>query len=160
MRVKAIVAEDFVNYKKPSMFISTCFCDWKCCKDGNFDISVCQNSSIYNLPNIEINNNMIYNMYNKNPITHSVVVGGLEPIIQFDELLDLIFTFRKNGCEDDFVIYTGYKKNEILYEIEKLRKYKNIVVKFGRFIPGEDTHFDNVLGIFLASNNQYAERIS
>ena len=29
MNLKGVKLEDFVNYKKPSMFLITCFCDWK-----------------------------------------------------------------------------------------------------------------------------------
>lgn len=41
-----------------------------------------------------------------------------------------------------------------------LSEYKNIVVKFGRYIPGQEKHYDEVLGVYLASDNQYAEKIS
>ena len=58
------------------------------------------------------------------------------------------------------MIYTGYYKEEIIYKINWLKNYDNIVVKFGRFIPGHKKHYDNVLGIELASDNQHAEVIS
>ena len=34
--------------------------------------------------------------------------------------------------------------------------YNNIIIKFGRYIPNQGTHFDKVLGVKLASDNQYA----
>ena len=34
MKLKGINTEDFVNYKKPSMFLITSYCDFKCCKDN------------------------------------------------------------------------------------------------------------------------------
>ena len=37
MRVKGIVEEDFINYKVSSMFINTCFCDFKCCEELGLD---------------------------------------------------------------------------------------------------------------------------
>ena len=58
------------------------------------------------------------------------------------------------------MIYTGYYPNEIKQEISILKKYKNIVIKFGRYVPDNDKHFDEVLGVYLASDNQFAERIS
>ena len=61
---------------------------------------------------------------------------------------------------DDIIIYTGYDKNEIEDQIMILKKYKNIIVKFGRYVPGQQAHFDKVLGVELASDNQYAEKIS
>jgi hypothetical protein len=42
MRVKNIVYEDFVNYKKPSMFIGTISCGGKCCIEAGIPFSVCQ----------------------------------------------------------------------------------------------------------------------
>nr|DAV08941.1 MAG TPA: 4Fe-4S single cluster domain protein [Caudoviricetes sp.] len=160
MKVKGIETERFQDYKKPCLFIATCQCTWKCCIDGGFDNNVCQNSDLAKMQNKEIGIETIYDYYISNPITKSVVLGGLEPILQFDEVLDLIKYFRTHGCEDDFVIYTGYKKNEIYYEIDQLKQFKNIIVKFGRYVPGQEKHFDPVLGVELASNNQYAERIS
>ena len=160
MRLKGLVAEDFANYKKPSMFLISCKCDWKCCKDGKFDIAVCQNSSIAKMKELELSTEYLFSRYNSNRITQSIVIGGLEPILQFDEVFELIKYFRTHGCDDDFVIYTGYKKNEIYYEIDQLKQFKNIVIKYGRYVPNQEKHYDAVLGVELASNNQYAERIS
>ena len=81
-------------------------------------------------------------------------------MLQFSEVLDLIYVFRNNGCMDDFVIYTGYYPNEIKHEIEELKRCENIIIKYGRFIPNHEKHYDEVLEIYLASDNQYAERIS
>ena len=39
-------------------------------------------------------------------------------------------------------------------------KWENIIIKFGRYIPNQEKHYDDVLGIELASDNQYAEVIS
>ena len=61
---------------------------------------------------------------------------------------------------DDFVIYTGYNLNEIKDEIDKIKKFKNIVVKLGRFIPNSKKKFDKILGVTLASENQYAILLS
>ena len=61
---------------------------------------------------------------------------------------------------DDIVVYTGYDKEEIPEHLMTLKKYKNIIVKFGRYVPGQQAHFDEVLGVELASDNQYAEKLS
>lgn len=159
MRVKAIKDEDFVNYKVPCMFISTCFCDWKCCHEACIPETVCQNNELSNMDIIEISADNIYRRYINNPISEAIVVGGLEPIKQFDEIYELIKTFRLNNCNDYFVIYTGYNKNEIAKHIAKLCDFKNIIIKYGRFIPNQESRYDSVLGINLISNNQYAEVI-
>ena len=103
MKVKDILDEDLINYKKPSMFIASCQCTWKCCAEGGFDKTVCQNSPIANQPNLEFSNEFIFNRYINNPITKSIVIGGLEPFMQFEEVYDLIKYFRDNNCNDDFV---------------------------------------------------------
>ena len=78
---------------------------------------------------------------------------------EFLELLECIEAFREK-TNDDIVIYTGYDKNEIEEHIITLKKFKNIIVKFGRFIPNQKQHYDEVLGVLLASNNQFAAKIS
>ena len=53
----------------------------------------------------------------------------------------------------------GYDKEEIPEHLMTLKKYKNIIMKFGRYIPNQKKHFDPVLGVYLASNNQYGEKL-
>ena len=157
MYIKGLVDEDFVNYKKPSMFISFPKCSFKC--DKECGMQVCQNSTLALSQNINIDTSRLVERYLSNPITHAIVCGGLEPIDTFDELIEFVSVLREN-TEDDIVIYTGYYKNEILDKIDELSKFKNIIVKFGRFIPNQEKHFDEIIGVYLASNNQYSERIS
>lgn len=157
MRVKGIVDEDFVNYKKPSMFIATCICDFKCCREQGLDVSVCQNSKIASQPTIEVPVERIYKRYIKNDITSAIVIGGLEPFKQTADLYELINCFRKNGCYDDIVIYTGYNEDELEKAVNiSLYNYgrKNILIKYGRYIPGQSPHYDENLGVNLASDNQ------
>ena len=159
MHLKFIKRDDFVNYKKCSMFLGTTSCDWKCCKESNIPCSICQNYPWSNNPVKEFNNEDIINMYLSDGLEESIVFGGLEPMLQFGELVAFMHAFRK-ACDDDIVIYTGYYKAEIEKEIEILKKYKNIIVKFGRYIPNRPSRYDEVLGVTLASGNQYAEKIS
>ena len=35
-----------------------------------------------------------------------------------------------------------------------------MIIKFGRFIPNDDKHIDPVLGVELASKNQYAVKLN
>ena len=160
MQVKQIVDEDFSNFKLPSMFIATCFCDWKCCNEQNISNSICQNSEIFQQKTINISEEKIFDRYINNPITKSIVIGGLEPILQFDEIINLIDFFRFNKCDDYFVIYTGYYPKEIYIELTKLIKYKNIIMKYGRYIPNSQKIFDKILGVELSSDNQFGRKIS
>ena len=155
MKIKYIIDENFQDYKKPSMMLATCYCDWKCLKELNLDISICQNSQIAQQKNIEVSIESIINRYLNNPITRAVVIGGLEPMLQFEEVLEFVKQFRKYS-NDDIVIYTGYYPEEIQDKIKELIQYKNIIIKFGRYIPNKDKRFDEVLGVWLASDNQFA----
>lgn len=159
MIIKELRDEDFVNYKNPSMFLAFSTCTFKCERDCGQ--KVCQNSSLAMAPNIEISVQDLVERYMSNPITSAIVCGGLEPMDSFEDLWRFIFHLRVSGCNDDVVIYTGYYKNEIPEEhLKRLKIVPNIIVKWGRYIPNQQPHYDEILGIKLASDNQYAERIS
>ena len=98
-------------------------------------------------------------MYLKDGLEESIVFGGLEPMLQFQELISFIDKFRKVS-EDDIVIYTGYYPSELEKELEILKQFKNIIIKFGRYIPNRQSRYDEVLGVTLISDNQFAEKIS
>lgn len=160
MIVKSFKDEDFVNYKKPSMFIITPTCSFKCDKENGCNL--CQNSHLAHVPTINIDTDKLIQRYIDNPITKAIVFGGLEPLDTFNELLDFVHRARYHyNITDDIVIYTGYTEEEVIsHPIWNvlLMQYDNIVVKFGRFRPNQDPHYDNVLGVKLASNNQYAKK--
>ena len=153
MKIKGLITEDFVNYKKASMTIIFPYCTFKCGKD------YCQNSSLAKTPIIEISIDDLVNRYINNPITEAVVMQGLEPFDSWNDLKEFVQKLREYN-NDDIVIYTGYNKDEVSKYIEELSVYPNIIIKFGRYIPNQDGHYDDVLGVYIASNNQYAERIS
>lgn len=159
MELKGIIMEDFINYKKPSMFILFPFCSFKCEKECVEHC--CQNSALAQAPNIDVGVRTIVNKYINNPITSAIVIGGLEPFDSEQDLLTLI-TYLRVSTQDDIVIYTGFTKEELKYrEIYKsLLRFKNIIIKFGRYIPHQQPHYDSTLGVMLASDNQCAERIS
>ena len=157
MTIKNLIHEDFLQYRKCSMFIGTVTCSFKCCIEAGCDI--CQNSSLANAPSLNIKDEYIVEAYINNPLTSAIVFGGLEPMDQFTELIQLIKEFRKH-TEDDIVIYTGCTREEIDGKVNWLAdNFTNIIIKFGRFIPNSNKKYDDVLGIWLASDNQYAEKI-
>lgn len=158
MLIKNLIDEDFVNYKKPSMFIAFPKCDFKC--DREAGCAICQNSALAKEPDIDISYLEIISRYVQNPITKAIVLGGLEPFDSLSDLYALIYTFRSYR-DDDIVIYTGYTEEELKRQkLDPLYRYNNIIIKFGRFIPNQEKHYDKVLGVELASPNQYARRIS
>lgn len=159
MIIKGIIDEDFVNYKLPSMVIEFPYCSMKC--DKEYGVTVCQNSSLHKQPNINVDTDKLIQRYNDNPITCSIVCQGLEPIDSFAELILFISKLRCMGIDDDVVIYTGYTKEELTEKqyLELLKEFGNIVIKYGRYLPNNKPHYDDVLGVNLASDNQYAERL-
>jgi len=159
MKLKGIVDEDFINYKLPSMFLISSTCDWKCCKEAGIDI--CQNLPLIKEKTINITEEKIFERYINNSITKAIVIGGLEPFDQFDEIFNLIAYFRfYECCRDTFIIYTGYYPEEIDGQIKFLSMFENIIIKFGRYIPNRNSIYDEILGVELASDNQFAEKIS
>ena len=157
MKIKGIISEDFVNYKKPSMVIEFPYCSFKC--DKECGRTVCQNSSLAHSPIYNIDIKKIILHYLKNDITEAIVMQGLEPLDSKEDLYQLINTIRKY-TDDDIVIYTGYTEIELNSEIQFLKKlFNNIIIKFGRFIPDQPHHYDEILGVTLTSPNQYAKKI-
>lgn len=155
IKIKDLKECDFINYKKPSMFIAFPFCNFKCEKEyGN---RICQNSSLTREPTISINIDTIIDKYINNPLTSSIVCGGLEPFDSWEDL-SLLIIYLRMVSKDDIVIYTGYKEEEIpSHRLRFLKNAGNIIIKFGRFIPNQNSHYDEILGIQLASDNQYAK---
>ena len=156
IRIKQLMDEDFVNYRKPAMFIGTAFCDGKCCKEAGLPLSVCQNESMYNAPILEFSIDKLCKRYLNNDITRAIVFGGLEPFMQYQEVYSFVRALRdKYNCRDDIVIYTGYYSYEIAPLVDDVLSFDNIIVKWGRYIPGKKRKYDHVLGVTLASDNQY-----
>ena len=155
LTLKGIKFEDFTNYKKGAMFLAFPKCSWKCEKDCGIK-GICQNSELALQQNYTWSIESIIQKYQESPFTEAVVCGGLEPFDSFNQLLLFIEEFRKVS-DDDIVIYTGYNKEEIIDKINILQNYNNIIIKYGRFIPNQKSKYDDILGITLASPNQYAE---
>lgn len=156
MKIIDIIDEDFINYKKPCMTIMMPFCTFKC--DKECGKQVCQNSDLASAPKIDIPTKKIIQRYLNNPISESIVFQGLEPMDSFYQVINFVKKFREVSS-DDIVIYTGYTKEEIQWYLTFFKDFDNIIIKYGRFVPDQKSHFDEVLGVNLASDNQYAERL-
>ena len=154
MKLKGLIDYDLSNYKIPSMFLIFPNCTFKC--DKECGRSICQNSALAREPIIEIETIEVVQRYLNNPLTHAVVCGGLEPFDSWEELRYFTALFRFYS-EDPIVIYTGYTEQELIEPVNFLQEISNVIVKFGRFIPDSPHIFDAVLGVELASNNQYAK---
>jgi len=152
-----LIDEDFISYKKASMVLGFPKCDFKC--DHECGVRVCQNSHLASQKPIEISINEIVDRYITNDITHAIVCHGLEPFDSWEDLLDFIKIFVSKS-DDDIVIYTGYTELEIKDKVDILRDVvgdKNtLIIKYGRYIPNQQSHYDEFLGVNLASDNQYS----
>ena len=62
---------------------------------------------------MEIDDDALIDRYLKNPITKSIVFGGLEPFEQFSELVSFVYKLRQK-TNDTVVIYSGFLKSEIM----------------------------------------------
>lgn len=145
------------DYKKSGLLVAFPFCNGKCYKELGLDSSICQNNHIESIYK-EVSTEFILRFF-KNVNVDSLILGGREPFDSFDDILKLIIDFRLN-FSDDIIIYTGYNKNELEDKIAILKKYNNIIIKFGRFKPKSNSIYSEILGVNLASDNQYAEQIS
>lgn len=156
MLVKGIITEDFVNYKEPCMTIEFPFCNFKCDKENGTQL--CQNYSLQFDKNIDISYERIAELYTSNDITKAIVFQGLEPYFDRKVLYELIDVLR-NRTDDPIIIYTGFTEDELNNDIPILKFFRNIIVKFGRYRPNNKSHYDKILGVNLASDNQYAKKL-
>lgn len=80
MLVKNIVQTDFINYKKPSMYIAFPFCTFKCEVECGIS-GICQNSPLAKQKNLDISIPRLLELYSdaKYGGTDALLCCGLEP---------------------------------------------------------------------------------
>lgn len=158
MEIKGVQFEDFVNYKKPCTTVLFPYCNFKC-ELENCGAS-CHNSPLAQAPTITVPATAIIEEFLHNNIVDAICFQGLEPFDSFEDMFHLIELLRDvYFYEGDIVIYTGFYPQEIEEKLTKLKKYSKIIIKFGRFIPNSNSKYDKLLGVTLASDNQYSKRI-
>lgn len=169
METRGVEFENWSHYKSCTMFIACPYCSFKC--DNECGKSVCQNSELAFAQIKEVDIDLLASKYCNSQISTAIVFAGLEPFDSPEELLNAIKTFRKY-TKDKIIIYTGYTKDELINDdinivskniktvYKMITDEKNIIIKYGRFIPDSKSRYDNILGITLASDNQYAEEIN
>ena len=159
IKIKGIVEEDFTQYRRPTMVILFPTCTFKCDKENKCDL--CQNAKLLQEPDILVDSKAIVDRYMKNSITEGFVFSGMEPFDSTEDVYSLLASIRA-VTDDVVVIYTGYTYSELIDRghIKKLGKYKNIILKVGRFVPNRPARYDNVLGVTLSSDNQFAIQLT
>lgn len=145
------VFENFTDYNKISMYIFGTTCRLNCRN--------CFHDHTRSYANKEVNEEELADYILSNKLVKAVLFSGLNWLDQIDDLISFISIFRQKS-NNDVVIYTGYTEDESFEYIKRLKKFDNIIIKFGRYVPGTEQIFDSTLGITLNSNNQYAKKIS
>lgn len=151
MKIKNIYYNDFINFGGHcSLTVAMPYCSFKCGKE------LCQNSSLAKAEIFDIPSEKIIQKFLQSEIMDAIVFQGLEPFDSWEEMLEFIILFRKKSFAP-VVIYTGYNREEISDDkITKLKELSNIIIKFGRYIPNQEAHYDSILKVKLVSDNQYA----
>ena len=174
MKLTNLIEEDFVNYRKPGMFLGFPYCSGKCNSPGKI---VCQNEELRCMPEgdlIDISPDEIIERFYANKISECLILGGLEPFDSYPDVLNLLTKLSRHDPNykwknyrsyyPEVVIYTGYYPFEIKKQLIDIAWHIpsciNVIVKFGRYIPGDKPHFDSILGVDLASDNQFAMKIT
>ena len=149
---------DFINYKEVCFNIASGIsCTFKCNKECGQ--SICQNQQICGEAIHTLSINSIIEQFNSQSIATSICFQGLEPLDNLKQLLWFVYKFRKTN-NNTIIIWTGYSEEEcedLVYLIQKKMRWKNIIIKYGRFRPNQNKHYDELLGVYLASDNQYAK---
>lgn len=155
-----VKSDDMVDYKKTSLLLAFPCC-FKNCED-------CQNKHLRTQEVIEYSVSSIVNYYNRLSEHQAIVCAGLDPIDSLPELEIILKTLLNNNKSVDFVIYTGYKKDEIgLYVLPYLlscfEKYgketDKLIFKFGEYNKNnKNSYFSKILGVNLVGDNQVAEQ--
>lgn len=153
-----VKTDDTTDYKETSLLLVFPKCSGKC--------NGCQNWQLFNIKNIRTYKiKSIIELYNSLNTHKSIVCAGLEPFDSFDELLLLISKIVRLEKSVDFIIYTGYNKEEIDSKIKLLletfilnvkNRQSKIIIKYGRYDKTKNKKwYSKVLGVGLATSNQY-----
>ena len=148
---------DLVNYKDPTFMIASGIsCTFKC--ERECGERVCQTH-----PRLkeEVINYTISNAiwrYDRQSLSTSITFQGLEPLDNIIQLIWFLVEFRKNH-NDKVIIWTGYTEDECEPFINLLKELNisNIIIKFGRYVPNKESHFDELLGVILSNPEQYSK---
>lgn len=159
MKLKTIVDESFEYYRKPVMLLAFPYCTFKCCKEAGLPTTICQNEPWCRQATYDYSEEEVIERYLSNPLTSGLCGGGFEPLDSFGELVSFLEKLRQKTT-DVFIVYTGYNFEEKEEETRQLSEFENIIVKYGRYKVGDKPHRDKILGVDLASDNQYAIKIS
>ena len=162
IELKGIIWEDMVNYKKIGSTFMFPKCDFKCDRENG--VQLCQNWELAAAPSQKYDIDELMRLYQIMILPESIILQGLEPLDSPIDIYTVAAAMQRHDITDDLVIYTGYNKNEndditnIIDTVSFLTP-GSLIVKWGRYLPNQTSHYDEVLGVKLASDNQFGEII-
>lgn len=161
IELKGIIWEDLVNYKKICTTLMFPKCNWKC--DIENGVQLCQNKGLAAAASQWYDIDDIMTTYMHTYLSEAIVLQGLEPLDSPVDCYTVAAALKRWKINDDLVIYTGYYPHEkdIDWIVDSIAYLTpgHLIIKWGRYIPNQEKHYDPVLGIYLASDNQYGEII-
>ena len=117
-----VKTDDTTDYKDTSLLLVFPTCKGKC--EG------CQNWKLFNVKSKQYLLKSILDLYNSMETHKAIICAGLEPFDSFVELKSLFEEVLKLNKETDFVIYTGYYKEEVTFLVNEL---VTIFIKYNIF---------------------------
>ena len=159
-----VKTDNTTDYKETSMLLIFPKCSGKCGKE-------CQNDYLRKVQAKQYKIKDILTLYESMNTHNAIVCAGLEPFdSDFEELKNLFKYFMLSEKSVDFVIYTGYKYEEIEEKVQELEHIlnsvidnainadKKLVIKFGRYdVRHKEPWKSDILGVELATTNQYVK---
>jgi len=166
MLLKQILDESFGDYRETAMLLVAPSCTWKC--------KNCHNHLLSELETKFFPDEEILKRFFANPLTSTIIFGGLEPLDSMVEVKDFVEklyakVFQEKLEKPTIIIYTGYELDEIEFDLKAcglwdlLKGYRNAIIKYGRFDPVYEVKdnwallketWNEDLGVYLASPNQ------
>ena len=163
MRLLGEPRTTFNDYKKTGLYIPTSFCTFKCVKEAKakgIDFVECQNHELIKQEFLlDLSAKDVIEEYIENdPFIECIILSGLDPMDSFEETFHFIKEFRELS-DLEIVIFTGYYEHEVLEDLIRLKEFKDITIKFGRYDPSQKPRFDELGEVNLISGNQYFRRL-
>jgi len=160
MKVAGSPRTVFNDYKRVGLYIATPFCNFKCVKEAKekgIEIH-CHNGGLDNVGDLSAET-LVARYIKTNPFIECIILSGLDPIDNWEETKQFIDDFRR-VIDMEIVVFTGYYPEEIKDKLEEIKHHDNIMFKFGRFDPTNESKFDETGGVTLATGNQFFKSLS
>lgn len=155
-----VKSDNITDYIKTSLLLVFPYCSGKCKGCQNYELQK-KGDSLKKQFKID----SIISYYDSLTTHEAIVCAGLEPFDSFNDLYLLVENlFSDENRNIDFVIYTGYYKEEIENLVNNMIKLlkdnnKSLIIKYGRYDETDIKEWkSNILGVKISTKNQYIEK--